>query len=452
MNDNARVTRDYRRLIVQAGALAVFALTPLWYRLPQPLPVIEPLYVTRFVVFLVAALTVGVWLFSGAVGLGALLRDRTRAVWALALLALAVWMWASGSWAFMGERYPEIARSASLQMTISALFALAVASVGVPGRAVVIVLGFGVAWNAGLAMAQVAVQGSVGGVFALLGEFPLRVEQAGISYLQAGDMRWLRPYGLLPHPNVLGGFLVVSTLATVYGLGAWRGWRWGLALIVFCAGLWALLLTFSRGGWLGFGVAAIAFLPVLARLGLVTRRLWIAVGVAMALSGVFVASYHPLILARAGVGSENVEQFSIGERILLEGAALVAIRENPLTGVGAGNFPWRASYYFFDNDIPLRGNNVHRYLLSAWAETGLIGMVLVVAAMIAGYEAALRAIYQRGADAGARALLLAGWLGLVITGMVDHYTWTLPQMQLLWWGCLAVALGDKGGVAHVRRA
>ncbi|HRL13652.1 MAG TPA: hypothetical protein PKX07_17350, partial [Aggregatilineales bacterium] len=48
-------------------------------------------------------------------------------------------------------------------------------------------------------------------------------------------------------------------------------------------------------------------------------------------------------------------------------------------------------------------------------------------------------------DQPTRAALLAGFGALLITGQVDHYTWSMLQMQTLWWGVLAAALSADGG-------
>jgi hypothetical protein len=161
------------------------------------------------------------------------------------------------------------------------------------------------------------------------------------------------------------------------------------------------------------------------------------------LGAVFFVLYQPYILARAGEGQENVELYSIGERALLTQAGLDAAHDNLLQGVGAGNFPWWASYYFHARDIPVRGNNVHQVLLLAWAESGFIGVLLTASTMILALESALRGVKRGCVDAWARAGFLAAFVGLTAGGLFDHYTWTLPQMQALWWGVAAAAAADS---------
>lgn len=424
---------EWRMLVARAGVALTFLLVPLWYRLPN-LPAWMPdLYVSRFLLVNVMVVSLGLWL---VVGLPRLRAVRWRASWIVLLLALALWMFASGAWAFMRDRYPELAINAAVQLGLTALFALMTVSVASP-RVIVVALFIGLVWNSALAGAQVAEQQSVGGLWRVLGEFTISTTQPRVSYLTVEGARWLRPYALLPHPNVLAGFLSVALLACIPLLSVWRGWRWWLLLGVLSVGLWVFMLTFSRGAWLGFGAGGLLLLLILARRRALTRRLMFAAMVAVLLGAAFFVTYRPYLLARAGMGEENVELYSLGERELLIQAADQAIREHPVNGVGAGNFGWWASYYFFERDIPLRGNNVHVYPLLAWAEVGVIGAGLAVSAMLIGVVLGLRDILRDLSNDVLRSGLLVGFVALTVSGLFDHYTWTLPQMQVLWWGGLA---------------
>lgn len=430
-----------RRIPIQIACLLVFLMIPLWLRLPSQPAWMADLYVVRFAIFYPMLLTVGLWLVLGLPGFLRFCEDKRRVWWVMSLLLLVLWMYSSTSWAFMRDREPDLAPNAVLGFGVVVLFVFALAASGPPLRYILVALACGLLWNSALAGAQFALQGGVGGVFKTLGEFPLGPDLQGVSVVQSGDTRWMRPYGLLPHPNVLGGIFCVMILSLVYWLTAPQ-WRTRIAaLCLLVPGWWAFLLTFSRGAWLGFVVGAFALLPLLLRQRRVNRGLILAIISVTALSLLFFVTYQDLILARAGVSSAAVEFYSISERSILTEAAYQVVIEAPIIGVGAGNFPWRASYLLFELDIPVRGNNVHHTLLSAWAETGLIGLSLLISAMIAGIEATLRQIKRPLRDlSAARAVLLGAFIALVGIGLFDHYPWTLIQFQMLWWGLLATAL------------
>lgn len=416
---------------VRWGVLAAFALAGVWLRLPDTPPLLPPLYVSRFVMLLPVLWTIGWWLAARLPGLRELRRDPHRRLWALALLLLALWAFASQLWAFQRGPHPEVGATAALQFGLVALFALACACAGPPHRHILAVLALMLAAHALIAGAQVANQRWLG--LAALGEFRVTLESPGVSVVQAGDARWLRPYGLMPHPNMLAGALLLGTLAAAaLALNSSRWLRW-LGIALTTVGLYALLLTFSRAAWLGLAAGGLALAAGVWRAGALRRALPLALSL-LAAGTLFAALYWPFVLARAGTGGETTEQRSVADRVVYTQFALQAISEFPLAGVGIGNFPWRASYYLMFVGFDLRGDNVHNVYLSAWAELGTVGLGLLAVALAAGTWAAVRA--QPTVE---RAALLAGFAALSVVGLFDHYPWTILHFQVAWWGLLALA-------------
>lgn len=447
-----------RLLPVQAGIVLTFALVPVWYRFKGVAGPFDVLFSAGFLIFWPMLWTVGWWLMLGLPGFAALRRDPVRRLWALTLLALALWAFLSQAWAYTRSFQPEVTLGAALPFGLAALFAVVVACAGPPARAIVAALVVGLVWNSLLAGAQVAVQGSVGLVAP--GEFALNPAASGTAIVQADGLRWLRPYGLLPHPNILAGFFALGLLAALVWVLSGSTRRWLVGTLIFLAGLWAFLLTFSRGAWLGFAVGALAITPLLWRLSLRERgvrlRFAVTLGLSLAAAGLFAALYWPFLTARAGIGGESVELRSVSDRAVFTEFAFRAIRESPLVGLGIGNFPWRATWYLQFTAYDLQGQPAHHVFLSAWAELGLVGFALLVLALMFGVEAALRTpslpdrrgdligcLYQPphypDSDSLARAVLLGGVVALAVISLLDHYPWTLLHFQAAWWGLVAAA-------------
>lgn len=432
----------HARWLIHIGILLTFALIPLWYRLPQS-PLFAPLYVTRFLIFLPMLWSIVWWIVLGLPGLRDLARSRLRAIWALSLLLLVLWGYASLIWAFQRVDHPDVGQTAALQFAVSVLFAVVVACAAPPPTMIVGVLAFDLIWDAAITVIQSQNQAAIG--LRTLGEFPFSAAQPGTSILESGTLRWVRPYGLMPHPNLLAGALLVGLFAAAALIVSRRRWQMLAGIAIFGFGWWALLLTFSRAAWGGLVVGMLAVILFLrphlrrmsARVSLVA-----AAAVVVAIGVAFVIGYRPLLAARAGEGEESVELRSISDRLVFIDFAVKSITERPIFGVGIGNFPWRMSYYLADTQYDLRGDNVHHVLLSVAAELGIIGLLLVLAAIIFGLIGVFRTLRagDDSADHAARLALFAVFIALLAVGFLDHYPWTQIHFQVAWWGCLAAAM------------
>jgi hypothetical protein len=429
----------WRTLPAQAFALLTFVLLPVWYRLPADTPLLGGTDATRFALFVPAALTVLCWMCAGLPGVTRLFAHPARAIWASLLLALALWAYASTAWAYLGTVYPQVASSAALVWITAAGFALAVAAIGLSAHAITAVLTFGLVWNGVLAGQQVAAQASAGGLWAALKEFPIQSDQAGISVVVADGVRWLRPYGLLPHPNLLAGLMVICLLAGVY---VWATARQPILFLLIGAGwtlgLWGFLLTFSRGGYGALMVGALVLLALLHKHRLWRARWWGIVAWAVMVCTVFGLIYHPFLLARAGVGSENTELYSVGERAMLNDAALQTIRLSPWKGVGAGNQPWYAARLLHDAGAPIAGNYPHSAPLALWGDLGLVGLLLWAGAVGCALWAAGYSITH--GDSLPRAALIAAFAAWLATGITEYAPVTLLHSLLMGWGIVGTAL------------
>lgn len=452
---------QWRLFPIQAGILITFALVPIWYRFPQPAPLFRSFrlfYSLDFLIFWPMLFTVVWWLIARAPGLKSLWHDRLRLLWASMLIVLAVWSVLSWTWSYTRVFRPEVTISSAIPLVLAALFALVISCAGPPLRTLIAVLVIGLVLNGAIAFLQVAKQGPVD--LTVLGEFNIDPSKSGVVVVEANGIRWLRPYGLLPHPNILAGYLMIGLFSVLTWVMSKRVGVWLAGTVIFLFGLWCLLLTFSRGAWLGFGAGSLAVLPLLWRVRLRdpdARFSFIStIILSLVAAGVFVMVFRPFVSARTGEGSESVELRSISDRTVYNAFAYKAISESPILGVGIGNFPWIVSKYLDDTDFDLRGQPAHHVFLSAWAELGIIGFLLTAVMMIVGVEVILRhfrsyprLLFSRAAelhealnrdpDASARVVLLGALIGLMMIGLLDHYPWTLLQFQAAWWGLLAAA-------------
>lgn len=426
--------------LTRLNVLLVFFLAPVWLRLSNaPRPFTDD-YFTGYLIFIPVVTALILWATTRLHGLRTL--PRAQQLWLLLLFALVMWGLISTRWAFTRDFRPTVATGAALQFALVVIFVTMTICVRPPLRWIVITLSLGVLIHGGIGALQVARQGSIG--LDVFGEFTLDPQVSGVSVIQAGETRWLRPYGLASHPNVYAGFIATGLLYAAGLLFSRQRGMVALGIITTLFGLWMLMLSFSRGAWLGLIVAGVFAPGVLLyhkRLveTLKTRPVIVTIVCALLAAGLFFVLYRPLLLVRAGVGTENTEVQSIGERVILTEIALRAARERPLVGLGAGNFGWYASdYLFYQTDLDLRGDHVHNVYLLAQAELGIVGSVLFGSALLSGLLLALRRL-DESRTFHMRLFIVCGTLLFMVIGFFDHYPYTIFHYQLLWWGSLGIA-------------
>jgi len=239
-------------------------------------------------------------------------------------------------------------------------------------------------------------------------------------------------------PNVLGGLLMVVTSLAVPHLfrgdatpaSAWRLLRRGLLLPLLAATGWCLLLTLSRGSWMGLA-AALIFVGSFKY-----RRLWLLL---FLLAGaVFFLPEAEAYIAHLISGiqlRDKAAAMRLGEYT----DAIKLISRYPIFGIGFGLSPTIDLY---------RGvSNV--YLLIA-EEMGLLGLGVYLFMLGTLFRHGLRALSRLAPDLQATLLgLLAAIFGAMVAGIFDHYFFNLvfPHMMTLFWllAGLVMALWQLAG-------
>ena len=229
-----------------------------------------------------------------------------------------------------------------------------------------------------------------------------------------------RAIGTFILPGELAGYLIIFlpiafAVARITRERALRITAWSALAL----GAAAFVLTFSRAGWMGLA-AAIAFYAFMS--GRVRRRyapLFLLTGLAAVLV-VFNAHHNP---------AENYTRLSIWQ------AGVEIVRRFPLTGVGPFDF---ARIYPLVRlpDGDAQAFHAHSFLLTIFAETGLLGL----AATLAVWWRFGSAFYERfraakPANATLALAIAAGLAGTWVQGLIDTVSvvifglW-LPSMAL----------------------
>lgn len=263
---------------------------------------------------------------------------------------------------------------------------------------------------------------TLGGPLWFLGERTFDATAPGIATQTVAGQEFLRAYSTFSHPNSFAGFLLLALLLLTAEQQAllnrrqallipWKGFLNRATLII---GLVALSLTFSQGAWFAT-VLVFGALIWEAWHGKVPKWLAITlllVPVALTLSA--------LLVEQEVFGNLSREEVLL--RLNLAAAAREMILAHPLWGIGLNNF---VVYLPKVSEIPQVAwwlQPAHNIFLLIAAETGIIGFLPLLWGL---WEAFKTLVSQK------KLILSLALSGLLITGSLDHYWWTLQQNQLL---------------------
>ena len=276
----------------------------------------------------------------------------------------------------------------------------------------------------------------------------------GLQTVQSSDIPDERLSGAGLNPNELGALLAVAAvLATCLAVS--RSSSAGARLIALAAALLSTLLvimTESRGAMLGL-TAAVLVTPFAAGRG--RRAAALAVALAAALSvAVWVTTAAPAqtrerLTQPTSSGSGRVDLWTVGLRM---------VKDEPITGVGAGNFPVSSVHYLLQPGAIARDEFIvdhpkvtHNIYLQVLAELGVIGLALFLALIGTCLACVLRAArtFRRQGAATMELLSRGLFIALVALLVADFFSSALYSKQLY----LLLAMGPALlAMASPRRA
>ncbi|MEB3210710.1 MAG: IctB family putative bicarbonate transporter [Leptolyngbyaceae bacterium] len=256
-----------------------------------------------------------------------------------------------------------------------------------------------------------------------------------------------RVYSYLGNPNLLAGYLIPATIFSAAAIFFWK--HWGvkvLAAVMLITNMACLVLTFSRGGWIGFVVAGFGFLLLLIYWILpLLPRFWAMWLIPMVLGGttafltIAVSTVQPLRDRFASIFAGR-EDSSNNFRINVWNSVIEMIQARPVLGIGPGNDAFNAVYPYYQepNYTALSAYSVY---LEIAVETGFIGLAcflwLMVVTFSHGWRQMRRLRKIRHRDGFWLIAAIAIMVGMLAHGLVDT-VWYRPQVSTLWWLMIAL--------------
>ncbi len=307
-------------------------------------------------------------------------------------LLLLLWLVISNLWSV--DSLVSWTRLAHIILVVSIIGIMNYFSISVR-RVLVVLLGAGIiqGW---LAIDQFLGQKVIGSAW--LGMSTQLPDVFGVSVIQYEVQRWLRAYGSLPHPNILGSVLVVVLLALVYFFIKVRNGNFifkkidpRLYLLALYGSLFfifsGILLSFSRAAWLA------GFVGLFIILVFVYRRyrdlLSFLLKIYFVLFSIFLFWFmvSPLPFFTRFQGVQPLEKQSYEERIQSYTDSEDVTKSYWLQGGGLGTY----TSVLIDQN-PNRKMSLQQPVHNTWLlvlnEIGIVGFVLFVSLFVFTYKEA----------------------------------------------------------------
>lgn len=244
-----------------------------------------------------------------------------------------------------------------------------------------------------------------------------------------------RAFSTLYNPNVLGSYLIMIISIAVSGFQcSTRKYGKLLNSLILVTACLCMLLTFSRGAWLGLAVS-IAIIFFFSR-----ERAYI---LSMAAITVLLAIPElDKVLSRINLDFLSNDSSNIYRRYLWK-LAVKTFTDNPLLGSGVGSFGFSLpSHTKVSGYLVSHAHNIYLQIL---AETGILGFTAFFGYIIIAMYVSFK-LFRRSFCRQTRCLslgVMAGSAGLLVHGGVDA-TLYLPQLSIFIWILIAVIrnIGD----------
>jgi putative inorganic carbon (HCO3(-)) transporter len=201
-------------------------------------------------------------------------------------------------------------------------------------------------------------------------------------------------------------------------------WRKLLLLIPLGINTLTLLLTFSRGAWIGFALALVImiavydkrWLPVIAIAGVLSL---------FVLPKVFVDRILTIFISNGDSSTDYRYLIWFGSRNILKDYWLFG------TGLGYGSFSRIYSLYRMGGVYAAHSHNI---FFEIFLETGIFGLVTFLYLLIKSFVTGFRAILDQHSKTTHMIIMvgLAALAGLMLHGLVENTLFDVRIITMLW--------------------
>jgi putative inorganic carbon (hco3(-)) transporter len=251
-----------------------------------------------------------------------------------------------------------------------------------------------------------------------------------------------RVYSYLGNPNLLAGYLLPAVVFSLVAVFVWQGWiKKALALTMFVVNTACLILTFSRGGWIGLVVAFLTVMALLIYWWSIEMppfwRTWSLPIILGGLIGVLLLAMifvEPVRLRVVSIFADRKDSSNNFRRNVWD-AVFEMIRDRPIIGIGPGHGSFNKIYPLYQHPR-YTALSAYSVLLEVTVETGFVGLAAFLWLLIVTFNTAFLQMQRlrklRSADGFWLIGAIATMAGMLAHGTVDTVFYR-PEVNSIWW-------------------
>lgn len=230
-----------------------------------------------------------------------------------------------------------------------------------------------------------------------------------------------RVFSTFDNPNNYAEFLVLTMpLCFAYCLMQKAGWMRRISCLLSLLPVGALLMTYSRSGWVSFALAMAVFV-------FFYNKKLIPVIIVAAIA--CIPLLPETVMARMmtiGSTSDSSNMY----RIYIWEGVLRMLKDYWVSGVGLGPANFRPIYVGVCNSLATPAPHSHMLYLELWIELGALGIISYLGMMISLFRRSV--ISLKYASKNVRIAIIAGCSGLVgvLFASAAEYIWFYPRVMI----------------------
>lgn len=234
-------------------------------------------------------------------------------------------------------------------------------------------------------------------------------------------------------PNGLGGYLtgIIPVLAAWIFWGKQKAFYRLAVLLIFLLMIWSLMITFSRGAWMGvfFGGMFLLFLGLFPKKRL---KLYFSLGIIFAAIALGISVF--LILANGSDQELFARYYTIQWRLSIWSISMEMIKDKFLFGHGINTF--MRVFQAYRGNFFMGPTYAHNCYIQLAAETGVVGLLCFLWIIVTAFHQSLGKIelnFAQNRNLAALAVgLLSGIFAFLVHSFFDTNFYSLQLSVYLW--------------------